>query len=95
MTQQATAPKDLKQSRVGKRPVALPKGVTVTVKDGVIDVKGPKGQTSRKLPPNVDVKIDAANVSVQPTIGGRDGARFQGRAIQRQTPVRRHHHRQG
>ena len=80
MTQQATAPKDLKQSRVGKRPVALPKGVTVTVKDGVIDVKGPKGQTSRKLPPNVDVKIDAANVSVQPTIGGRDGARFQGLA---------------
>jgi large subunit ribosomal protein L6 len=29
------------QSRVGKRPIALPKGVTVTVNNGKIDVKGP------------------------------------------------------
>ncbi len=68
----------IRQSRVGKRPVALPKGVSITVGDGQIKVQGPKGQLAKKLPPNVDVKIEGATVSVLPTISGRDGARFQG-----------------
>jgi large subunit ribosomal protein L6 len=71
---------DLKQSRVGKIPIELPKGVSVTIKDGKIEVKGPKGTTSRKATPNVDVKITATHVAVMPTVGGRDGARFQGLA---------------
>jgi large subunit ribosomal protein L6 len=71
---------DLKQSRVGKIPIQLPKGVTVTIKDGKIEVKGPKGSSSRKTTPNVDVQITATSVSVMPTVGGRDGARFQGLA---------------
>ena len=32
---------NVKQSRVGKRPIALPKGVTVTVNNGKVEVKGP------------------------------------------------------
>ena len=71
---------DLRLSRVGKRPVELPKGVTAAIANGKIDIKGPKGQLSRVLPPNVDVKIEAGKVVVRPTIGGRDGARFQGLA---------------
>lgn len=35
-------------SRIGKLPVALPAGVTVTVTDGVIKVKGPKGELSQQ-----------------------------------------------
>ncbi|MFO0670185.1 MAG: 50S ribosomal protein L6 [Polyangiaceae bacterium] len=77
MTEQVA---DLRQSRVGKRPVELLKGVTVTVKDGNVDVKGPKGTLSRKLPPNVKVTIEGSRLTVMPTIGGRDGARFQGLA---------------
>ncbi len=90
MTAQATTPAKkadgrrgrtaLRLSRVGKRPVDLPKGVTATVANGKIDVKGPKGQLSRELPPNVTVKVEGSHVAVQPTIGGRDGARFQGLA---------------
>jgi large subunit ribosomal protein L6 len=68
----------LKQSRVGKRPVVLAKGVTVTIASGKLTVKGPKGELSRAMPPNVDVKIEGTNLNVMPTIGGRDGARFQG-----------------
>ncbi len=68
----------LRQSRVGKIPVAVPKGVTVTLKDGRVEVKGPKGNLSRPVPPNVAVKVDGGNVEVMPTIPGRDGARFQG-----------------
>lgn len=71
---------DLRQSRVGKRPIELPKGVTVTVANGKVDVKGPKGQLSRPLTPNVSIKVEGSNVTVAPTIGGRDGARFQGLA---------------
>jgi large subunit ribosomal protein L6 len=80
MTQQATSVQDLKQSRVGKRSIELPKGVTATLKDGSIDVKGPKGALSRKLPPNVKVTLEGTTLKVMPTIGGRDGSRFQGLA---------------
>jgi large subunit ribosomal protein L6 len=74
------AVEDLRQSRVGKRPVELPKGVTATMANGKIDIKGPKGSLSRTIPPDVSVKIEGGKVSVQPTIGGRDGARLQGLA---------------
>lgn len=73
-------PEQMRQSRVGKRPVALPKGVTVSVTNGVIDVKGPKGNLTRPLTPNVKVKVEGNEVLVTPTVAGRDGARFQGLA---------------
>ena len=72
--------KDLRNSRVGKRPVVLPKGVVATLDaaTNTIKIKGGKGELSRKLPPNVNVTVDAAGIMVVPTNGGRDGARFQG-----------------
>lgn len=70
----------LKQSRTGKRPIALPKGVTASLKDGAIEIKGAKGTLSRTVPANVSVKIDAGQIAIVPTIAGRDGARFQGLA---------------
>jgi large subunit ribosomal protein L6 len=85
MTQQATQSpqgggEGLKQSRVGKRPIALPKGVTATVKDGAIEIKGTKGTLKRVLPAGVAVKVDGGAVLVTPTLAGRDGARMQGLA---------------
>lgn len=70
----------IKQSRVGKRPIALPKGVSVTVADGKVNVKGPKGTLSRPLTPNVKVISENNAVTVKPTVEGRDGSRFQGLA---------------
>ena len=70
-----------RQSRVGKRPIALPKGVTVSLKgERAIDVKGPKGTLSRELPAGIKLQIEGGNVVVTPTVPGRDGARFQGLA---------------
>lgn len=76
------APEALKQaqSRVGKRPVELPKGVTLTVSNGRIEVKGPKGALSKPAIPNVKIVVEGNSVSVKPTVEGRDGARFQGLA---------------
>ena len=73
-------PDQMRQSRVGKRPVEVPKGVTVTVANGKIDVKGPKGTLSKLVTPNVKVKVEGNEILVTPTVVGRDGARFQGLA---------------
>ncbi len=78
MTTQTQPVEGLRQSRTGKRPIALPKGVTATLKDRSIEVKGPKGTLARELPENVTVKVEAGNIAIMPTIGGRDGARYQG-----------------
>ena len=73
-------PEQMKQSRVGKRPIPLPKGVTATIANGKIEIKGPKGQLSRILTPNVKIKTENNELAVVPTLTGRDGARFQGLA---------------
>lgn len=52
-------------SRVGKRPITLPQGVTATLQEQVLSVKGPKGTLSRTIHPKVDVEIDAQNISVK------------------------------
>jgi large subunit ribosomal protein L6 len=56
-------------SRIGKKPVAIPKGVTVQVSDGEVKVKGPKGELSAVLHPDIsiDVKPEEANVKISGT----------------------------
>src|SRR5215470_3508482 len=76
-TQKAAEPKQI-QSRVGKRPVMVPKGVTAAVKDGAVRIEGPKGKLSRAIPTGVDVKIDGGKVLVTSNLPGRDASRMQG-----------------
>jgi large subunit ribosomal protein L6 len=57
----------IRQSRTGKRPIPLPKGVSANVKDGAIEVKGPKGALTRALPPSVSVQVEGGRLSVMPT----------------------------
>jgi large subunit ribosomal protein L6 len=66
------------QSRIGKRPVAVPKGVTVTVKSGEIRVEGPKGKLARTIPGGVDVAVANGNINVTSNLPGRDASRMQG-----------------
>ncbi len=40
-------------SRIGKKPIALPKGVTVKIEGGTVAVQGPKGKLDTKLPPGI------------------------------------------
>ena len=67
-----------KQSRVGKRPVALPKGVTVNVSGTRLDIQGPKGKLSLELPPTVQLKKDGDKLLLESSAPGRDAARFPG-----------------
>ena len=43
-------------SRIGKSPIAIPAGVTVQVKDNVVTVKGPKGELSQEVNPDITIK---------------------------------------
>jgi len=65
-------------SRVGKRPVSVPKGVTVNVKDGAIDVQGPKGKLRRVLPAGVLATKEGDDIKVVSSAQGFDHARLQG-----------------
>lgn len=67
-----------RQSRVGKRPIAVPKGVTVNVNGQKVDVQGPKGKLSVALPERIDVARDGDAIKVTSSASGRDGARLQG-----------------
>ena len=40
-------------SRIGKKPIPVPKGVTVTVQPGAVEFKGPKGGLKQRTPPGV------------------------------------------
>lgn len=53
-------------SRIGKRPVELPKGVTAEIKGQMIEVKGPKGTRSFTANDDVDVSLDDGAISVKP-----------------------------
>ena len=44
-------------SRIGKLPIVIPAGVTVDLKDGVVSVKGPKGELSQKVDSSIKVNI--------------------------------------
>ena len=45
-------------SRIGKLPINIPAGVTVTLKDNVVSVKGPKGELSQAIDPSISVSIE-------------------------------------
>ncbi len=49
-------------SRIGKLPINIPAGVSVTCKDNVISVKGPKGELSQYVNPAIEVTIDEKHV---------------------------------
>ena len=52
-------------SRIGKRPVPLPKGVTASIDGRTVTVKGPKGEISRTFHPELTVSLDKETVAVQ------------------------------
>ena len=51
-------------SRIGKAPIVVPAGVTVTIKDQTVSVKGPKGQLSRVFRPEMSFQQEGDKVAV-------------------------------
>ena len=55
-------------SRIGKRPVTIPSGVTATVEGQTVKMKGPKGQLSFVVHDDVEVKFENGVVKVAPRV---------------------------
>lgn len=52
-------------SRIGKLPINLPAGVNITVgKDNLVTVKGPKGELSQEVNPDIKVSVENGVLSV-------------------------------
>ena len=49
-------------SRIGKKPIAIPKGVTIKADANGVEVKGPKGQMKQALPPGITAAIEDGNL---------------------------------
>lgn len=52
-------------SRVGKRPIAIPKGVEVQYADRIVRFKGPKGENQFAVPQPVNVAVDGGEIRVE------------------------------
>jgi len=65
-------------SRIGKQPIDIPSGVTVEQADRSVKVKGPKGELSMNLRPEVAVSIEGSVITVTPTSTERSAAAYHG-----------------
>lgn len=45
-------------SRIGKKPIAIPKGVKVNINDGTVEITGPKGTLSTSVPQGISFRVD-------------------------------------
>ena len=52
-------------SRIGKLPISIPSGVSIDVKDGVVTVKGPKGELSQKVDSSIKVKVEDGQITFE------------------------------
>jgi large subunit ribosomal protein L6 len=65
-------------SRIGKKPITLPKGVTVKVVEGALDVQGPKGKLRQATPPGInfavaDGALQASRATAEPALAKYHG----------------------
>lgn len=56
-------------SRVGKKPIEMPKGVEVAVSGRTVTVKGAKGSLSQPMPAGIGVAVEGTNVTFTPPAG--------------------------
>jgi large subunit ribosomal protein L6 len=65
-------------SRIGKKPVAIPSGVTASIADGTLSVKGPKGTLTLGLVDDISYEVKEGEISVLPANDGKRARAFWG-----------------
>ena len=65
-------------SRIGKRPVAIPSGVTADINGNVLSVKGPKGTLSLGMSDLINYTVEDGGISVQPANDSKQARAFWG-----------------
>jgi len=67
-------------SRIGKKIINIPKGVTVTVSPGAVDVQGPKGKLHQPTPPRIGFEIEGTELRAKPESDSPELGKFHGLA---------------
>ena len=67
-------------SRIGRKPVALPSGVSATSKDGGLEVKGPKGTLFERLPTEIGLEVSDSAVKLERLDDRKDSKALHGLA---------------
>jgi len=67
-------------SRVGRKPIPIPSGVSVEALDGGVRVKGPKGTLTERMPARVAVRVESGKVSVSRSDENKDTRALHGLA---------------
>ncbi len=65
-------------SRIGKKAVAIPSGVTATIDNGTLSVKGPKGTLTLGMSDLIDYKVDGEEIQVNPANDTKQARAFWG-----------------
>ncbi len=65
-------------SRIGKKPVAIPAGVTASMANGVITMKGPKGELTMATVPDITYELGDGELAVKPANNTRRARAFWG-----------------
>jgi large subunit ribosomal protein L6 len=67
-------------SRIGKKPIPLPKGVTVTVRAHGVEFKGPKGTMTQYVPPGINLEVKGSELLAMPSSADPELGKFHGLA---------------
>src|SRR5262245_17178932 len=67
-------------SRIGKKPIAIPKGVTIKADASGVDVKGPKGQMKQALPPGIVAAVEDGAIVTRKSADDAELSKFHGLA---------------
>ena len=65
-------------SRIGKKPVTIPQGVTADINDGMLTVKGPKGSLTLSLREEISYTVDGDTILVKPANDTKSARAFWG-----------------
>ena len=65
-------------SRIGKMPIPIPNDVKVDLKEGILTVKGPKGELSREIHPKVQIQIDKNQIIISVNDETKESKSFHG-----------------
>src|ERR1700747_273083 len=67
-------------SRIGKKPIAIPKGVTVKVLDGAVEVQGPKGKLRQPFPSGINFELADGHLVAKTATENPELGKFHGLA---------------
>ena len=65
-------------SRIGKKPIEIPSGVTVTLNGSTVTVKGPKGELTRSFNPDIEIKIEENIINISRPSEAKEHRAFHG-----------------